>query len=69
MYPGSKAGRVLSISPFAEYYERSRKNFEEKELLYKRRQTIIEHPYGTLKRQWEFIYILPKREWTGQAPM
>jgi transposase len=36
----SKAGRVLSRSTFAEYYERNRKSFEEKEHLYKRRQTI-----------------------------
>ena len=57
----SKAGRVLSRSTFAEYYERNRKNFEEKEHLYKRRQTIIEHPYGTLKRQWGFSYILTKK--------
>jgi len=46
----SKAGRVLSRSTFAEYYERNRRNFQEKEHLYKRRQTIVEHPYGTLKR-------------------
>jgi hypothetical protein len=57
----SKAGRVLSRSTFAEYYERNRKNFHEKEHLYKRRQTIVEHPYGTLKRQWGFSYILTKK--------
>ena len=33
----------------------------EKELLYKRRQTIVEHPFGTMKRQWGFSYILTKR--------
>jgi transposase len=57
----SKAGRVLSRSTFAEYYERNRRNFEEKEHLYKRRQTIVEHPYGTLKRQWGFSYVLTKK--------
>jgi hypothetical protein len=46
---------------FTEYYERNRKNFEEKERLYKRRQAIVEHPYGTLKRQWGFNYILTKK--------
>ena len=25
------------------------------------RQTIVEHPYGTLKRQWGFSYILTKK--------
>jgi len=52
---------VLSRSTFAEYYEKNRRNFEEKEHLYKRRQTIVEHPYGTLKRQWGFSYILTKK--------
>jgi transposase len=57
----SKAGRVLSRSTFTEYYERNRKNYEEKEHLYKRRQAIVEHHYGTLKRQWGFSYILTKK--------
>ena len=57
----SKDGRVLSRSTFAEYYERNRKTYQEKEHLYKRRQAIVEHPYGTIKRQWGFNYILTKK--------
>jgi transposase len=57
----SKNGRLIHRTTFAEYYERNRKNFEEKERLYKRRQAIVEHPYGTLKRQWGFNYILTKK--------
>ena len=57
----SKKGRVIQRTTFAEYYERNRKNFEEKERLYKRRQAIVEHPYGTIKRQWGFSYILTKK--------
>jgi hypothetical protein len=57
----SKKGRVLQRTTFAEYYERNRRNIEEKEYLYKRRQAIVEHPYGTLKRQWGFSYILTKK--------
>ena len=57
----SKDGRVLSRSTFAEYYERNRKSYQEKEHLYKRRQAIVEHPYGTIKRQWGFSYILTKK--------
>jgi hypothetical protein len=52
---------VIQRTTFTEYYERNRKNFEEKEQLYKRRQAIVEHPYGTLKRQWGFSYILTKK--------
>ncbi|MDO9341099.1 MAG: IS1182 family transposase [Bacteroidales bacterium] len=57
----SKDGRVLSRSTFAEYYETNRRNYQEKEHLYKRRQAIVEHPFGTMKRQWGFSYILTKK--------
>ena len=57
----SKNGRLIHRTTFTEYYERNRKNFEEKERLYKRRQAIVEHPYGTIKRQWGFSYILTKK--------
>jgi len=57
----SKDGRVLSRTTFAEYYEKNRKTYHEKEHLYKRRQAIVEHPYGTIKRQWGFSYILTKK--------
>ncbi len=57
----SKTARLIHRSEFAEYYEVNRINFEEKEHLYKRRQAIVEHPYGTIKRQWGFSYILTKK--------
>ncbi len=28
---------------------------------YRKRQAIVEHPYGTIKRQWGFSYILTKK--------
>jgi hypothetical protein len=46
----SKTARLIHRSEYAEYYEANRINFEEKEHLYKRRQAIVEHHYGTLKR-------------------
>ena len=57
----SKTARLIHRSEFAEYYEVNRINFADKEHLYKRRQAIVEHPYGTLKRQWGFSYILTKK--------
>ena len=57
----SKKGRLIQRSEYADYYERNRINTFEKEHLYKRRQTIVEHPYGTIKRQWGFCYILTKK--------
>ena len=57
----SKKERLIHRSEYADYYERNRTNTIEKEHLYKRRQSIVEHPYGTLKRQWGFSYILTKK--------
>ncbi|MCG6191614.1 hypothetical protein K5G00_29650, partial [Maribellus maritimus] len=31
------------------------------EKLYKRRQAIVEHPFGTIKLQWGFSYIITKK--------
>lgn len=28
---------------------------------YRRRQAIVEHPYGVIKRQWDFYYIMTKK--------
>ncbi|MCJ7715518.1 MAG: transposase, partial [Anaerolineales bacterium] len=57
----SKTARLIHRSEYAEYYERNYINIREKEQLYRRRQAIVEHPYGTLKRQWGFSYILTKK--------
>jgi transposase len=57
----SKTGRLIERSIYAENYERNRKNVVDKEQLYKRRQTIAEHPFGTIKRQWGYSYILTKQ--------
>jgi transposase len=57
----SKTARLIHRSEYAEYYEVNLRNYEEKEQLYKRRQAIVEHHYGTLKRQWGFSYILTKK--------
>jgi transposase len=57
----SKKERLIQRSEYAEYYERNRINIQDKEHFYKRRQAIVEHPYGTIKRQWGFNYILTKK--------
>jgi transposase len=57
----SKKERLIQRSEYADYYERNLINTRDKEHLYKRRQTIVEHPYGTIKRQWGFSYILTKK--------
>jgi hypothetical protein len=57
----SKTARLIHRSEYAEYYERNRRNTIEKEQIYRRRQAIAEHPFGTIKRQWGFSYILTKK--------
>ena len=54
-------GRVIERSEHARYYEANRRNVELKEHVYKRRQAIVEHPYGIIKRQWGFYYITTKK--------
>ena len=44
-----------------EYYELNCENVKLKQHLYKKYQAIVEHPYGTVKRQWEFSYVLTKK--------
>ena len=29
--------------------------------LYRKRQAIVEHPYGIIKRQWGFYYVSTKK--------
>jgi len=57
----SQKERLIQRSEYADYYEANMANVKDKEHLYKRRQAIVEHPYGTIKRQWGFSYILTKR--------
>ena len=52
---------MIERSEFTPYIEINRQNIEAKPELYKKRQAIVEHPYGTIKRQWGFYYIITKK--------
>jgi hypothetical protein len=54
-------GRVIERSEYAPYIDKNRRNVEQKEHLYKRRQAIVEHPFGVMKRQWGFYYVSTKK--------
>ncbi len=47
-------GREIERSEYADAVEANLKNLQENTDLYKRRQMIIEHIFGTLKRKWGF---------------
>jgi transposase len=57
----AKNGKLVSRSEYNPYYEINQKRVDENKELYKKRQAIVEHPYGTIKRQWGFSYISTKK--------
>jgi transposase len=54
-------GKQVRRSEYAENIENNKKRVLNSEKLYKRRQAIVEHPFGTIKRQWGFNYIITKK--------
>jgi len=57
----NKDGRLIERSEHASYIEQNRLNIEANPVIYKRRQAIIEHTYGIIKRQWGFYFITTKK--------
>ncbi|MBK7359184.1 MAG: transposase [Saprospiraceae bacterium] len=51
----------MERTEYQNYVDQNKKNIESKPEIYKRRQAIIEHTYGIIKRQWGFYYITTKR--------
>jgi ABC-type arginine transport system ATPase subunit len=39
----------------------NKKRLAENMELYRKRQAIVEHPFGIIKRQWDFYYIMTKK--------
>jgi transposase len=57
----SKSGRIIERHEFAESVERNKRAQEEHPEIYKQRQAIVEHPFGTMKRQWGYDHIMTKK--------
>jgi hypothetical protein len=53
-------GKGVHRSEYHEYIQHNKEQVELNKALYKQRQAIVEHPYGTIKRQWGFSYIITK---------
>lgn len=58
----SKEGRLIERNENIESTQRNKKANEQNRELYKRRQEIVEHPFGTIKWQWGFDYTLMKEK-------
>ncbi|MEA1786833.1 IS1182 family transposase [Arenibacter sp. GZD96] len=54
-------GKIIQRSEFAPYIEGNKKRVAMAPETYKKRQALVEHPFGTIKRQWGFDHILTKR--------
>jgi transposase len=57
----SKSGRIIESHEFAGALERNKKAIKERPEIYKQRQALVEHPFGTMKRQWGFDHIMTKK--------
>jgi transposase len=57
----AKYQRIIERHEFAEALEINKKNIAKNPEIYAQRQSIVEHPFGTLKRSWGFDYILTKK--------
>jgi transposase len=53
-------GKGIQRSEYQELIEANKERVKQNENYYKRRQAIVEHPYGTIKRQWGFDHIMTK---------
>lgn len=57
----NKTGRLIERSEHMDLIDANKKRINEQLELYRKRQAIVEHPYGTIKRQWDFYYIMTKK--------
>lgn len=54
-------GKIVQRSEYQHYIEQNKQRVAQNQNYYRRRQAIVEHPYGTIKRQWGFNYIMTKK--------
>lgn len=57
----NKNGRLIERSEHANLIDANKERLEQNMELYRKRQSIVEHPYGTIKRQWGFCHVLTKK--------
>ena len=56
----AKNGRVIERSEYHDAVERNAERINQNQDLYRRRQAIVEHPFGTIKRGWGYDHTLLK---------
>src|SRR5690554_4072925 len=54
-------GKVVQRSEFTQNIRNNADRVAQNGELYKKRQALVEHPFGTIKRQWGFDHIMTKK--------
>jgi transposase len=57
----AKYGKAIQRSEYQKLIDKNKERIESNKEYYRKRQAIVEHPYGTIKRQWGFSYIITKK--------
>jgi hypothetical protein len=57
----NKSGRFIERSEHMDLIDANKKRIQQNMELYRKRQAIVEHPFGIIKRQWDFYYIMTKK--------
>jgi hypothetical protein len=63
----AKYQRIIKRHEFAEALEINKENRAQNPEIYAQRQAIVEHPFGTTKRQWGFDHIMTKKTKEGAS--
>jgi transposase len=62
-------GRPIERSEYEDVLEANRERVRLNKEFYRKRQQIVEHPFGTIKRQWGYHYTLMKTKKKVEAEM
>lgn len=57
----NKTGRFIERSEHMDLIDANKKRLAENMEVYRQRQAIVEHPFGVIKRQWDFYYVVTKK--------
>ena len=57
----NKTGRFIERSEHMDLIDANKKRLTENMKVYRQRQAIVEHPFGVIKRQWDFYSVMTKK--------
>jgi|GEM_PF-1795629 len=57
----AKNGKLVQRSEYQDAVDQNKANIKANPDLYKLRQSLVEHPFGTMKRQWSYDHIMTKK--------